>query len=77
MESLTAKERKILQLIADAKTQKKVAIQLYMSQRTISTHMQHILNKLCVHSTVSAVIKALELGVVEINSEKAYDHYFT
>ena len=70
VESLTAKENKILQMITDGKTQKEVAIQLYMSQRTISTHMQHILNKLGVHSTVSAVVKALELGVVKIKSEK-------
>ena len=70
VESLTAKENKILQMITDGKTQKEVAIQLYMSQRTIATHMQHILNKLGVHSTVSAVVKALELGVVKIKSEK-------
>lgn len=57
-------------MITDGKTQKEVVIQLYMSQRTIATHMQHILNKLGVHSTVSAVVKALELGVVKIKSEK-------
>lgn len=64
--SLTKTEKEILQLVAQGKSQQEIAEIIYSSRRTVSTHMQHILNKLNVHSTVSAVVRGIELGVITI-----------
>ena len=64
---LTSREKKILQLAADGKTQQEIADILFSSRRTISTHMQHILEKLNVHSTVSAIVRGIELGIIRVH----------
>ncbi len=45
IEDLTNMERKILQLISSGKKRKCVADELYMSERTLSNHLQHIFEK--------------------------------
>ncbi|MRI73273.1 response regulator transcription factor [Enterococcus mundtii] len=58
--------KKILQLVAQGKSQQEIAEIIYSSRRTVSTHMQHIFNKLNVHSTVTAVVRGIELGIITI-----------
>ena len=57
-------EKKILQLISTGKKRKDIADALYMSERTLSNHLQHIFEKLAVSSTVEAVTKALQFGYI-------------
>lgn len=64
IEDLTNTEKKILQLISSGKKRKHVADELYMSERTISNHLQHIFEKLGVSSAVEAVTKAIQLGYI-------------
>lgn len=64
LEELTITEKKILQLISAGKKRKTVAAELYMSERTLSNHLQHIFEKLNVKSTVEAVTKAMQLGYI-------------
>ena len=64
IEELTETERKILQLISTGKKRKSIADELYMSERTLSNHLQHIFEKLDVSSAVEAVTKALRLGYI-------------
>lgn len=64
IEDLTSTEKKILQLISSGKKRKHVADELYMSERTISNHLQHIFEKLDVSSAVEAVTKAIQLGYI-------------
>ena len=64
IEDLTSMEKKILQLISNGKKRKCVADELYMSERTISNHLQHIFEKLDVTSAVEAVTKAIQLGYI-------------
>jgi len=64
--TLTNREKEILQLIATGYSQQEIADILSSSRRTISTHVQHILEKLNVHSTVSAIVRGIELGIVRI-----------
>lgn len=64
IEDLTSMEKKILQLISNGKKRKCVADELYMSERTISNHLQHIFEKLDVSSAVEAVTKAIQLGYI-------------
>lgn len=64
IEDLTSMEKNILQLICSGKKRKNIAEELYMSERTLSNHMQHIFEKLGVSSTVEAVTKALQVGYI-------------
>lgn len=64
VEDLTSMEKKILQLISSGKKRKNVADELYMSERTLSNHLQHIFEKLNVSSIVEAVTKAIQLGYI-------------
>lgn len=64
IEDLTSMEKKILQLISSGKKRKCVADELYMSERTLSNHLQHIFEKLGVSSVVEAVTKAIQLGYI-------------
>lgn len=64
IEDLTGMERKILQLISTGKKRKAVAEELFISERTLSNHLQHIFEKLEVSSVVEAVTKAFQLGYI-------------
>ena len=64
IEDLTSMEKTILQLICSGRKRKKIAEELYMSERTLSNHLQHIFDKLDVSSTVEAVTKAFQLGYI-------------
>ncbi len=62
LEELTDCEKQILQLIANGRKRKEIAGTLYISERTLSNHLQHIFEKLDVSSSVEAVTKAIQLG---------------
>lgn len=64
IEDLTSMEKNILQLICSGQKRKNIAEVLYMSERTLSNHLQHIFEKLNVSSTVEAVTKAIQLGYI-------------
>lgn len=64
IEELTSMEKKILQLISIGKKRKCVADELYISERTLSNHLQHIFAKLDVSSVVEAITKAIKLGYI-------------
>lgn len=65
--SLTAREREILQLVAEAKSHQEIAVLLNISVRTVSTHHTNILRKLGLHDSVSLVTFAIKNGLVVIN----------
>ncbi len=64
LEDLTESEEQILQLIADGSKRKEIAGTLYISERTLSNHLQHIFEKLDVSSSVEAVTKAIQMGYI-------------
>ncbi len=64
LEGLTDSEKQILQLIADGRKRKEIAGTLYISERTLSNHLQHIFEKLGVSSSVEAVTKAIQMGYI-------------
>jgi DNA-binding NarL/FixJ family response regulator len=66
VDSLTAREREVLQLVADGLDSQRVAARLHISPRTQRNHMASILGKLGVHSQLQALIFALRHGVVEL-----------
>lgn len=64
IEEMTDTERQVLQLLANGIKRKEIAEQLFMSERTVSNHLQHIFEKLEVSSAVEAVTKAIQLGYI-------------
>jgi DNA-binding NarL/FixJ family response regulator len=57
--SLTRRERDILGRLAEDKTQKQIAQELFVSPHTVDTHVRNIYAKLHVHSRSGAVARAL------------------
>ena len=56
---LTAREREILQLLADGMSNADVAQRLFISQETVKSHVRHILAKLEADTRTHAVAIAL------------------
>ena len=64
LEELTDSEKQILRLTADGMKRRELAAALYISERTLSNHLQHIFEKLGVTSSVEAVTKAIQMGYI-------------
>jgi DNA-binding NarL/FixJ family response regulator len=64
IDELTEREREILTLIAQGRSNAELAQELYLSEATIKTHVSAILRKLAVRDRVQAVIAAYEAGLV-------------
>lgn len=58
-DGLTAREREVLELLAEGCLYKEIADKLQISYRTVSTHLEHIYQKFQVHSRTQAVAKHL------------------
>jgi DNA-binding NarL/FixJ family response regulator len=63
-ELLTTREREILQLLAEGKSNKDVANILGLSLYTVETHRGNILQKLNLHSGAELVLYAVRKGVI-------------
>lgn len=62
---LTGRERQVLQLIAEGKTTKEVAIILGVKVKTAETHRTKLMEKLDIHSTAGLVRYAIRRGFVQ------------
>jgi DNA-binding NarL/FixJ family response regulator len=63
-ELLTTREREILQLIAEGKSNKDVANMLNLSLYTVETHRSNILEKLNLHNVPELILYAVRKGVI-------------
>jgi DNA-binding CsgD family transcriptional regulator len=61
---LTPREMEVLHLIAQGETDQRIADRLYLSRRTVSSHVSNILAKLDVPSRRAAVITAARIGLL-------------
>lgn len=61
---LTDREREILQMVAEGKSNKEVAGLLNISQTTVETHRAHILQKLGLHSVPELILYAVRKGII-------------
>jgi DNA-binding NarL/FixJ family response regulator len=64
LETLTARERDVLQLIVQGKTNREIAAALVVSPGTVKQHVEHILSKMGVSDRTQAAVRALQLGLV-------------
>lgn len=65
IDELTPRERELLEAIATGRKRKIIAEEMYISERTLTNHMQSIMDKLEVNSTIEALQKARELGYLK------------
>jgi len=63
-ELLTPREREILQMLGEGKSNKEVATQLNLSLHTVETHRGNVLEKLNLHSTAEMILYAVRKGIV-------------
>ena len=63
-ELLSAREREILQLIAEGRSNKDVANMLNLSLYTVETHRGNMLQKLNLHSVAELILYAVRKGVI-------------
>jgi two-component system, NarL family, response regulator NreC len=62
---LTPRERQVLQLVAEGKTTKEVAVVLGVSVKTAESHRTRLMEKLDVHETASLVRYAIRTGLIQ------------
>jgi DNA-binding CsgD family transcriptional regulator len=62
---LTAREREIVQLLAEGKSSKEVAAALGISVKTAETHRANIMRKLEIHSVSELVRYAIKNQIIE------------
>lgn len=74
VEALTPREREVLRCMVAGLGRKAVAERLYLSPHTVRTHMQNVLGKLGVHSTLAAVALARRAGVGPVDLETSAAH---
>lgn len=60
---LSARERQVLQSIAEGKNTKEIAFQLAVSIKTVETHRQNIMEKLRIHSIAGLTRYAIREGI--------------
>jgi non-specific serine/threonine protein kinase len=61
---LTLRERDVLRLLEEGRSDKEIAAALYVSRRTVATHVANILRKLNVPSRAAAAAYAVRQGLV-------------
>lgn len=63
---LTTRERQVLQLITEGKTNRQIADELTLSIKTVDTHRSHLMRKLNIHDQTSLVKYALRRGIISL-----------
>ena len=63
---LTPREREVVQLLAEGKTSKEVAVALHLSVKTAETHRTNIMRKLDLHSVADLTLYAVRNGIIQV-----------
>jgi two-component system, NarL family, response regulator LiaR len=66
VEPLTVRETEVLEAMARGMSNKEIAAELCITEKTVKVHVSHILAKLGVFDRTQAVIAATKLGLIEL-----------
>lgn len=66
--ALTEREKIVLNYLVKGLNNEEISNNIHISVHTTKAHLESIYEKLDVHNRVQAVIKAIQLGVVKVNS---------
>jgi DNA-binding NarL/FixJ family response regulator len=66
-ETLTDREKQVLKLVAEGRSNKEVAEVLGISVKTAMSHREHVMEKLAVHNRTELVKFALKRGVIRVD----------
>ena len=64
LDQLTNREREVLSLIAQGRANKRIALELGISEKTVKAHVGHVLAKLGVSDRTQAAVLAVQHGLV-------------
>ena len=64
--SLTLRQREVLQLLAEGRSTKQIALHLGLSAKTVETHRMQVMKKLDIHSIAGLTRFAIREGLVAI-----------
>lgn len=62
--ALSTREKQVLSLVAQGKSNPAIAKELFLGEATVKTHLLHVFEKLEVNDRTRAVTKAMELGIL-------------
>ncbi|MEU3374895.1 response regulator transcription factor [Streptomyces sp. NPDC006660] len=65
LDGLSPREREVLTLVGQARSNSEIARLLHLSEATVKTHVSAVLRKLALRDRVQAVVAAYDLGLVE------------
>lgn len=63
LSDLTAREMQILQLVIAGKTNRAIATEIYISEKTVEFHLDHIYSKIGVRTRLMAGVWAIQHGI--------------
>ncbi len=69
--NLTAREREVLQLIAEGCSNKQTASELSISIKTVEKHRSQLMQKLDIHDTAGLTRHAIAAGIIECKGQPA------
>jgi DNA-binding NarL/FixJ family response regulator len=67
IEALTARQREILQLVAEGKSTKEIAFVLGVSVKTVETHRADLMERLGIRDVAGLVVYAIRNGLIDID----------
>jgi NarL family two-component system response regulator LiaR len=70
-ETLTERETEVLRLLAQGRSNKEIAHDLTIGEKTVKTHVSNILSKLSVPSRTQAALYAVRIGLVTLSAPDA------
>jgi len=68
LDVLTSREREVLQLLAEGKSTKQIALKLHISVKTVETHRRQIMNKLDIYTVAELTKYAIRKGLTSLET---------
>lgn len=65
-DNLSSRQRQVLQLVAEGKTTKQVALELNISVKTVESHRAQLMDRLNIHDIAGLVRFAIRMGLVKV-----------